>query len=61
MPPWPDWQFEYMGSRFLGRLLGLWSSLWVSVVRKLFQLLTKASRSRREASSWNSDRLQLPE
>ena len=56
MPPWPDWQFEYMGSRFLGRLLGLWSSLWVSVVRKLFQLLTKASRSRRGASSWDSDR-----
>jgi hypothetical protein len=55
MPPWPDWQFEYMGSRFLGRVLSLWSSLWVSVVRKLFQLLTKASRSRREASSWDSD------
>jgi len=55
MPPWPDWQFEYMGSRFLGRVLSLWSSLWVSVVRKLFQLLTKTSRSRREASSWDSD------
>lgn len=27
MPPWPEWQFEYIGSRFLGRLLGLWSSL----------------------------------
>lgn len=56
MPPWPEWQFEYMGSRFLGRLLGLWSSLWVSVVRRLFQLLTKASRNRRGSSCWNSDR-----
>ena len=55
MPPWPDWRFEYMGSRFLGSLLGLWSTLWVSVVRKLFQLLTKASRRRRGASSWDSD------
>ena len=60
MPPWPDWQFEYMGSRFLGRVLSLWSSLWVSVVRKLFQLLTKASRSRREASSWDSDGYNFP-
>ncbi len=43
MPPWPEWQFEYMGSRFLGKLLGLWSSLWVSLVRKLFRLLTKST------------------
>jgi hypothetical protein len=55
MPPWPEWQFEYMGSRFLGRLLGLWSSLWVSLVRKLFQLLTKTARNRRDSSSWNSN------
>lgn len=55
MPPWPEWQFEYMGSRFLGRLLGLWSSLWVSLVRKLFQLLTKTARNRRDSSSCNSN------
>ena len=54
MPPWPEWQFEYMGSRFLGRLLGLWSSLWVSLVRKLFQLLTKKARNRRDHLSRNS-------
>jgi hypothetical protein len=53
MPPWPEWQFEYMGSRFLGRLLGLWSSLWVSLVTKLFQLLTKTARNRRDSSSCN--------
>ena len=56
MPPWPEWQFEYMGSRFLGRLLGLWTSLWVYLVRKLFQLLTKAFRNRRKSSSWDSTR-----
>jgi hypothetical protein len=55
MPPWPEWQFEYMGSRFLGRLLGLWSSLWVSLVRKLFRLLTKAARNRCDSSSCNSN------
>jgi hypothetical protein len=54
MPPWPEWQFEYMGSRFLGRLLGLWSRLWVSLVRKLFQLLTKTARNPRDSSSCNS-------
>jgi hypothetical protein len=55
MPPWPEWQFEYMGSRFLGRLLGLWSKLWVSLVRKLFQLLTKTARNPRDSSSCNSN------
>jgi hypothetical protein len=54
MPPWPEWQFEYMGSRFLGRLLGLWSRLWVSLVRKLFQLLTKTARNPRDSSTCNS-------
>jgi hypothetical protein len=55
MPPWPEWQFEYMGSRFLGRLLGFWSSLWVSLVKKLFRLLTTTARNRRESSSCNSN------
>jgi hypothetical protein len=41
MPPWPEWQFEYVGSRFLGKLLGLWSGLWVSLIRKLFRLVTR--------------------
>ena len=54
MPPWPEWQFEYMGSQFLGRLLGFWSSLWVSLVRKLFRSLTKTARNWRESSSCNS-------
>ena len=53
MPPWPECQFEYMGSRFLGSLLGFWSSLSVSLVRKLFRLLTKTARNRRDSSSCN--------
>ena len=55
MPPWPDWQFEYMGSRFLGRLLGLWSSLWVLLLRKLFQLLTKTFRKPRASAYCDSN------
>jgi len=55
MPPWPEWQFEYMGSRFLGRLLGLWSSLWVFLLRKLFQLLTKTFRNPRDSAYCDSN------
>lgn len=55
MPPWPEWQFEYMGSRFLGRLLGLWSSLWVLLLRKLFQLLTRIFRNPHDSAYCDSD------
>ena len=44
MAPWPEWQFEYVGTRFLGKLLGLWTALWVSLARRLFWLLTKIAR-----------------
>lgn len=54
MPPWPEWQFEYVGSRFLGKLLGLWSGLWVSMIRKLFRLLTRDPRGFAENKSNHS-------
>ena len=53
MPPWPEWQFEYIGSRFLGKLLGMWTGLWVSFVRKLFRLFT---RERSGFAGHNSNR-----
>lgn len=37
MPPWPEWQIEYIGTRFLGKLLGLWSIFLVSIFRMLFR------------------------
>ena len=54
MPPWPEWQFEYVGSRFLGRLLGLWSSFCVSVIRRLFQLALAMVRGPRVSEDWTS-------
>lgn len=53
MPPWPEWQFEYVGSRFLGRLLGLWSSFCVSVIRRLFRLTLAMVRGPRASADWN--------
>jgi hypothetical protein len=52
MPPWPEWQFEYVGSRFLGRLLGLWSSFCVSVIRRLFRLILAMVRGPRASAYW---------
>src|ERR1700740_2224127 len=36
MPPWPEWQIEYVGSSFLGKLLGLWCGFWISLLKRLF-------------------------
>ena len=55
MPPWPDWQFEYIGSQFLGRLLGLWSALWVSLLKRLFRFLTKTIVWRASSASYSSN------
>jgi len=52
MPPWPEWQFEYVGSRFLGRLLGLWSRFCVSAIRGLFRLTLGMVRSPRASADW---------
>jgi hypothetical protein len=50
MPPWPEWQFEYVGSRFLGRLLGMWSSFCVSATRRLFRLTLATVRGPRASA-----------
>jgi hypothetical protein len=55
MAPWPEWQLEYVGSRFLGRLLGLWSNLWISLVKKLFRLLTKTPANPHDSSCCDSN------
>jgi ABC-type lipoprotein release transport system permease subunit len=36
MPPWPEWQVEYVGSSFLGKLLGFWLGFWISLPKRLF-------------------------
>ncbi len=36
MPPWPEWQAEYIGAIFLGKLLGLWFAFLISIVKKVF-------------------------
>ena len=59
MPPWPEWQFEYMGSRFLGKLLGFWSGLWVSLLKKLIQFLGKTVRKRHNLANHVSNRTDL--
>jgi hypothetical protein len=43
MAPWPEWQFEYVGTRFLGKLLGWWTTLWAGLIRQVFRLLSKAA------------------
>jgi ABC-type lipoprotein release transport system permease subunit len=48
MPPWPEWQVEYVGSSFLGRLLGLWFAFWIRLIKRLFSGFGKdANNSRR--------------
>ena len=56
MPRWQEWRFEYIGSRFLGRLLGLWWYLWALLVLRLFRVLAKAARNRRDASYGDPNR-----
>jgi hypothetical protein len=46
MPPWPEWQIEYVGSSFLGKLLGLWCGFWISVLKRLFFILEHLLRIR---------------
>jgi len=41
MPPWPEWQVEYIGSSFLGKLLGLWCGFWISLPKRLFLIFEK--------------------
>ena len=39
MPPWPEWQVEYVVSSFLGRLLGVWCGFWITLPKRLFRIL----------------------
>lgn len=39
MPPWPEWQVEYVGSSFLGKLLGLWCGFWITLPKRLLRIL----------------------
>jgi len=61
MPPWPEWQFEYIGTRFLGKLLGLWSAFWVNLLKKLFRSVRKAVKNLRDFTYRNSSRSDLSE
>src|SRR5579863_9405683 len=45
MPPWPEWQLEYIGTRYLGKLLALWTAFWITVFRKIFRLIFNGRRN----------------
>ena len=45
MPPWPEWQLEYIGTRYLGKLLALWTAFWILVFRKIFRLIFTGRRN----------------
>ena len=47
MPPWPEWQLEYIGTRYLGKLLALWTAFWITVFRKIFRLIFNGRRNSR--------------
>lgn len=40
MPPWQEWQLQYIGTRFLGRLLAQWTVFWIRPFKKLFELIS---------------------
>ena len=45
MPPWPEWQLEYIGTRYLGKLLALWTAFWIMLFRKIFRLIFNGRRN----------------
>jgi|SRR5579863_3342847 len=45
MPPWPEWQLEYIGTRYLGKLLAFWTAFWITVFRKIFRLIFNGRRN----------------
>ena len=56
MPPWPEWQVEYVGSSFLGKLLGLWSASWVRLLTAVFRSFGTDAETR---GQHNSNRARL--
>ena len=49
MPPWLDWldwlKWDSIGAGVIGRILGLWFSVCVSAIRKLFRIVLGQQRS----------------
>lgn len=45
MPPWPEWQLQYIGTRYLGKLLALWTTFWITVFKKLFRFIFNKRRN----------------
>ena len=54
MPPWPEWQIEYIGTRFLGKLLGLWSAFLISLCKALFRTFGTATNGLERLARRNS-------
>src|SRR5437868_1702506 len=48
MPPWLDWldwlKWDCVGAGIVGRIIGLWFRLCVSVISRLFQFLYQGPR-----------------
>jgi len=48
MPPWLDWldwlKWDCVGAGIVGRIIGLWFRICVSLVRRLFEFLGRAPR-----------------
>lgn len=55
MPPWPEWQLEYIGTRYLGKLLALWTAFWITVFRKIFRLIFSGRRNSHSLAEHNSN------
>ena len=54
MPPWPEWQIEYIGTRFLGKLLGLWSVFLISLCKRLLRCFATSTKSLERSVRRNS-------
>ena len=48
MPPWLDWldwlKWDCVGAGIIGRIIGLWFRICISVIRRLFQFLFQGAR-----------------
>ena len=59
MPPWPEWQLEYIGTRYLGKLLALWTAFWITVFRKIFRLILNGYRNSHSLTEHGCNQSQL--
>lgn len=55
MPPWLDWldwlKWDCIGAGILGKILGVWFSFCISIVRKLFRRIVIVSKGSSRATS----------